>query len=60
MLIKTYTYPESEVWTFYALDVLAAIASLLAIQQWSIQELSYPLYITLLDFTVVLLILRKR
>ncbi|MBI5613942.1 hypothetical protein HY947_03375 [Candidatus Gottesmanbacteria bacterium] len=60
MLIKTYKYPESEVWTFYALDVLAAIASLLAIQQWSFQELAYPLYITFLDFTVVLLILRKR
>jgi hypothetical protein len=60
MLIKTYKYPQSEVWTFYALDVLAALFSIFAIKQWSISELAYPLYITIIDLSVVLLILKKR
>jgi hypothetical protein len=40
MLIKTYHFPETEVWTFYSIDVLAAILSILAISNWTYWELS--------------------
>jgi len=58
MLIKTYRFPKTEVWTFYSLDVLASIFSLLALQRWTIQEFAYPLYIILIDSATILLILR--
>ena len=60
MLIKTYRYPETEVWSFYLIDVFAALLSLLALQQWTPQEYLYPLYIMLLDCSIVFLILRAK
>ena len=58
MLIKTYRFPKTEVWTFYALDVIAAILSLLAINQWTVPNLIFPAYIVLIDSTTILFILR--
>lgn len=60
MLIKTYRFPETEVWTFYSLDVLAAILNLSAMGHWTYQELSYPLYIVFIDGLTITLILRKQ
>lgn len=60
MLIKTYKFPETEVWAFYFLDVLASIFSLLALQRWIFQEFTYPLYIILVDSITILLILRPK
>lgn len=31
-IIKTYHFPETEIWSFFALDVFAAIFSLLALK----------------------------
>lgn len=60
MLIKTYKFPETEVWTFYSIDVLAAILNIFAITNKTYQELSYPLYIVLIDGLTITFILRKR
>lgn len=60
MLIKTYRFPETEVWTFYFLDVLAAVLSILAITRFTYQEFSYPLYIVFIDTLTIILILRKK
>lgn len=59
MLVKTYRQPETEAWTFYFLDVIAACFSIMAIQRWSVQETLYPLYIVFIDGTTIFFILRK-
>lgn len=59
-LIKTYKHPETEVWSFFLLDVFAATFSLLAVKSWTIQQFSYPLYLILINLAMVLLILRPR
>jgi hypothetical protein len=60
MLIKTFHYPETEVWTFYLLDVLAAIINISAMAHFTFQELAYPLYIVSIDGLTIILILRKK
>ena len=62
-LIKTYNFPKTEVWTFYALDVCAALFSLFAIKSFTVftvQQFAYPLYITCINFLMVVLIVRDR
>jgi len=59
-LIKTYYHPKTEVWSFFLLDVLAAIFSLLALTKWTVQEFSYPLYIMLINFCMVVLITKPK
>lgn len=58
-LIKTYRFPETEVWSFYMLDVFAAGFSLLALTVWTAQEFSYPMYILIINLCMVILIIRK-
>lgn len=57
-LIKTYHLPKTEIWTFYLLDVFAAGFNLLAITAWTVQEVSYPVYIMLINALMVFLIVR--
>lgn len=57
-MIKTYRWPNTEVWTFFLLDVFAAIFSLLALKNWTVEEYSYPVYILLINLVMVLLIIR--
>lgn len=59
-LIKTYRFPHTEVWTFYLLDVFAAIFSLMAVRNWTVQEYAYPVYIGLINMVMVTLILRPK
>lgn len=58
MLVKTYRFPHTEVWTFYFLDVAAAAMVMLAAPKFSVQESVYPLYIMSIDGATILLILR--
>jgi len=57
-LIKTSKFPKTEVWTFYLLDVFAAFFILLALETWTLQEYSYPIYIMLINLEMVILIVR--
>lgn len=59
-IIKTYKYPHTEIWSFFLLDVFAAIFSLLAVKAWTVQEFSYPLYIMIINSLMVLLIMRPK
>jgi len=56
-LIKSYYFPKTEIWSFFAIDAFAGFFSLLAIKHWTIQEYSYPLYIMLINIITVLLII---
>lgn len=57
-LIKTYHFPKTEIYAFYLLDVFAAIFSLFALEAITIQQASYPLYIMIINLTMVGLIVR--
>ena len=57
-LIKTYKLPETETRIFYWLDVCAAIFTMLAITTYSYQEISYPIYIMVINLVMVIFILR--
>jgi len=45
---------------FYLIDTVAAACSLLAIRIWTMQQFSYPLYLMIINFAMVLLILRPK
>lgn len=57
-LVKTYHFPETEIWAFYLLDVFAAIFSMLAIPVWTIDQFAYPLYIFGINLAMVFLVIR--
>ena len=59
-LIKTYKFPKTEIWSFFLLDTFAAIFSLMAIKVWTLEEFSFPLYLVLINFAMVLLIVSPR
>ncbi len=59
-LIKTYHHPETEVWTFYTLDIFAALFSILALSKWTVAEYSYPIYIMLINVVMTVLIVRLK
>lgn len=59
-LIKTYRFPETEIWSFFLLDVFAATFSLLAVKSWTVTQFSYPLYLLIINLVMVLLIIRPK
>lgn len=59
-LIKTYKYPKTEAWPFFAIGGAGSLLNLLSVRTWTIEEISYPLYIFLISYIIVLLIFRKR
>ena len=59
-MIKTYKFPKTEIWSFFLMDTFAAIFSLMAIKTWTVEEFSFPLYLVLINFAMVLLIVSPR
>lgn len=59
-IIKTYHFPKTEIYTFYLIDVFAAIFSLLAVKELTMQQASYPVYILCINMVMVALILRPQ
>ena len=57
-LIKTYRFPHTEVWAFYFLDVCAGIFNLLASEKFIFNQFLYPLYIIVINSSIVYLIVR--
>jgi hypothetical protein len=57
-ILKTYRRPETELWTYFALDVVAGLLTLIASKHWTVQDISYPLYILLINALMVVIILR--
>ena len=58
-IIKTYRYPQTEIWSFFALDTIAAGCNLLALTHWSLQGFSYPLYLLGMNGLITILAIRK-
>ena len=59
-LIKTYKHPETEVWTFYGIGLLAIVINMMAIEHWTISEVIYPVYIALVNIVMIWFIFRKK
>jgi len=57
-IVKAYRFPKTEVWSPFLMDSFAGFLSLLAIKNWIVQEYSFSLYIMLINFLMVLLIIR--
>jgi hypothetical protein len=59
-LAKTYKYPHTEDWRFFAIDTVASIFSLAALNHFSALSASYPAYIFLANFSMVVLIFDRK
>lgn len=57
-LIKTYKFPNTESWPFFGIDTVAALFTIAAIQLWTIDQYSYPLYLLVINGLMVVLIIR--
>ncbi len=55
-LVKTYKYPETEIASYFLLDVVAGTLSLTALSNWNIANYAYPLYIVGINAVMVILI----
>lgn len=56
-LIKTYNFPKTEIWTFFILDAIAGTLSLMAVESFTIEQISYPIYIALINLAMVIIII---
>lgn len=57
-VLKTYKYPDTEIWTFFLLDAIASGFNLMAIKVWTPQAFAYPLYLLLINGFMVFLIIK--
>jgi hypothetical protein len=56
-LIKTYRRPETEIWSYFAIDIVAGLLTLIASKEWTVQAVSYGLYIMVINMLMVGIIL---
>lgn len=59
-LVKTYRHPETEIWTYFAIDSVAALFSLLAVKIYTVQQFSYPLYLLVINLSMAILAARAK
>lgn len=59
-LIKTYKFPETEIWTFFILDAVAGTLSFFAVKSFTIEQIAYPIYIAVINLVMVIFILRPK
>lgn len=59
-IIKTYQRPETEIWSYFIIDVFAGIFNILALKTYAVSDFSYPVYIVLINFLIFALVLRPK
>lgn len=57
---KIYFFPKTEVWEFWFIGFLSSLLNLLAIKNWTFNSIIFPLYLTIANLIIVLLIIRPR
>ena len=60
LFIKTWRDPDTEVWSYYAFDVVGSFLILLAITTRSVETMAYPFYIFAINLFVIFLIKHKQ
>lgn len=58
-LVKTYRWPHTEIWSFYAIDTVAS-ACVLAVSDHTLAALAYPLYLLLINLVFALIIVWRQ
>lgn len=59
-LKKAYERPESEDMLTWAMFFIANVVNMFAINSWSVQILSYPVYVLILSFSMNVILLRAK
>lgn len=59
-IIKSWRFPETETVSAYSTGVFNAATSFFAIKTWGFLEVTFPVYLVLLNLLIVLLIVRRR
>jgi len=59
MYIKTWKQPHTEIWTYYAFDVVGAVLILIATQARTFENLAYPMYIFLVNALVIAIVVGR-
>lgn len=59
-LIKAWHHPETETSSTYLMGALATLTTFFAVTSWSFTIIAFPVYIVLVDTTLLVLIERKR
>lgn len=59
-LVKTWKHPHTEALSYFVMGIISDILNLLAVRTLSPQTVAYPLYLTLINSAIILLILRPR
>lgn len=59
-IIKSWKFPETEMWAPYLLPVISNIGGLLIIKDWSFAIYAFGVYFILVDSIIVLAIYRKK
>ncbi|MBI2196046.1 hypothetical protein HYU45_00345 [Candidatus Daviesbacteria bacterium] len=55
-IVKSYKVPETENYQVYLFNGLGAVITLFTIKQWDFAHSGFPIYVSLLGFTLFLLI----
>lgn len=59
-IVKTYRFPETEIATYFSIDSVAGILSLLASVTLTLADIAYPIYIFLINGLMAVLVLLPR
>jgi len=59
-ILKTYRYPETEMWQFFGIDALAGTFNFLALSSFAPATFSYPLYLVFINGVIAILAIRKK
>jgi hypothetical protein len=59
-LVKTYKQPQTESFWYFFLNLFVAGFNGLAIQGWTIQNASYPAYLTIMNALMIFLVVRPK
>lgn len=59
-LLKTYKYPETEIWLFYFCDLLASILIIIAHKNITLNQSLYPVYLIVVNTLMIIFIFRPK
>lgn len=59
-ILHSWKNPHEETWVTYLLSFFAALLILLTVTDWRVTAFAYPMYLVVMDMTLVLVILLRR
>jgi len=59
-LMKSWKYPETETVDAYTTGLFSSLTSFAAIKMWSFAEIAFPVYLVIVNLSLIISILRKK